>query len=874
MNSASLPSVGSSELLSPDVFSALPPSHSSQTSTQPERHALDTLPRQQPQPVSATYMDPINFTVMNQGQFELPAPAVGALPLPHGQIDDASLFSTRHDTTIPRSSHSQETTINGQFDSQSPYQVETVSQNMGPWIEDYTAMLVRSTGSLRSPVLEERCHQLRNMIRLLEEHGDQELEGQQSQTPVERVARSAVTNGVVTPWYECMHCEAVFYHYPSFQRHIESLHFARCMYSCGVPGCDHVEIRRDKMRTHSLEAHTLRVTPAELDGMKTDIPCPGKCEICPKLVRNWQEFYKCWISHCTFEAGPVDSNGPPGGGDDNPGNGGAGPSSRNGSRLAGRSGAGMGPPRPAQRGNRRRGGGVTRRRGGNQRSMNQLSPIVTRAIRRMPPTREALQPNTPSTQDERRNSMGEGIALRPAQHGSTMRVHQPAGQARPLPSEQLHCRICNHIFMACDECCYFTMSAYGCHECSEAIRRMSLTTRIQFVLRGESYQVAFLTSQNSQTGGSIGGTAQAAGFPQYGRYNHQQPPDYHHQDGGGGSNGPFGGSAINPRALMVTIAEHHLDEHDFDLGDLKSSTSQFSAACPSLPIRFLLPKSISELPQMKSLITGCMYTKPHPLLIRNLTTVIFASSNKLDDFLGKNSSLRTDPTFPANEPTVLETPMPGPPMDLEAHKGQTCVELVPGKLLYVDMKILPEERGGSHPLRTRVRVVVKLFKLRSSVARAGNKKTKEDAETIEKALCKSLNGLSLGSESVKVTEGHDENPSDVESDIDGIFSDTASEVSLASEDPISHHPLLLHEKPELFEIETEFDISMDIELNSLSAWTDAFADLEANLEASLGADKKFVDSRRVFEVLFRYILYVIFGSRRFRSHGSYHKLLE
>lgn len=101
------------------------------------------------------------------------------------------------------------------------------------------------------------------------------------------------------------------------------------------------------------------------------------------------------------------------------------------------------------------------------------------------------------------------------------------------------------------------------------------------------------------------------------------------------------------------------------------------------------------------------------------------------------------------------------------------------------MNFFSEERSG-HPLRTRIRVVVKLFKLRSSVTRSYDKrKSTEDGKTIENAFKASLNEQTLVLWSQQNGYSHEErnDPDDSDaSDLDeSIFSDTASQTSSASE---------------------------------------------------------------------------------------------
>lgn len=64
--------------------------------------------------------------------------------------------------------------------------------------------------------------------------------------------------------------------------------------------------------------------------------------------------------------------------------------------------------------------------------------------------------------------------------------------------------------------------------------------------------------------------------------------------------------------------------------------------------------------------------------------------------------------------------------------AQSHVEIAPGRRIEMDFKMAPESRGLGHPLRTRIHVVVKILRLRSSVAKSANGKHKQEAHAVLK----------------------------------------------------------------------------------------------------------------------------------------------
>lgn len=104
------------------------------------------------------------------------------------------------------------------------------------------------------------------------------------------------------------------------------------------------------------------------------------------------------------------------------------------------------------------------------------------------------------------------------------------------------------------------------------------------------------------------------------------------------------------------------------------------------------------------------------------------------------------------------------------------MDMAGGRRIELDFKMVPEARDTGHPLRTRIQVVVKMLRLRSSATRSASAKHKQEAhEAIKKALEATLNGsetttITCEDEAKAVDLGNSDYDSDVESVTDSIFS--------------------------------------------------------------------------------------------------------
>jgi len=194
----------------------------------------------------------------------------------------------------------------------------------------------------------------------------------------------------------------------------------------------------------------------------------------------------------------------------------------------------------------------------------------------------------------------------------------------------------------------------------------------------------------------------------------------------------------------------------------------------------------------------------------------------------------------------------------------------------MNFKLRPEYRGSSH-LRSRVEIVVKLLKLRSSAA-ASKAKRDEDKSAIAKAFERTL------VDRISELPDVDSDVSD-ESDAESVFDeDEGDALSISSSCP--DLTSLITAQPDSSacpdipsgdslqpiddnedkgnsddDIEIEFDFDLQSALSKLSKLT-------GRSSTDITCDMCISDTNHVFEYLTAYILYVIMSLARSRDYGN------
>lgn len=103
--------------------------------------------------------------------------------------------------------------------------------------------------------------------------------------------------------FRCVLCRRDSRTRASLMRHLQSIHYPSHSYFCREKGCNRVTQRRDKLIFHYHTAHLRTPEEGEVAAGIYQNPCPPICKICHLAFNDWNEFYKCLMSHCLESPG-------------------------------------------------------------------------------------------------------------------------------------------------------------------------------------------------------------------------------------------------------------------------------------------------------------------------------------------------------------------------------------------------------------------------------------------------------------------------------------------------------------------------------------------------------------------------------------------
>ncbi|KAJ5248304.1 hypothetical protein N7524_012264 [Penicillium chrysogenum] len=553
------------------------------------------------------------------------------------------------------------------------------------------------------------------------------------------------------PLFRCWQCDpqkkkATFPSFGAFKRHLTMHGILDCEWRCTY--CDVTLHRRDRMRNHLIHVHNkFNLLPADVEATRVRYPPPTNCPIpiCLDRTPSWAVYFEHIKSHCLIS--PVSGNASTNGDrSDHSGNGGgngnrhvhgsssAGPSNSNrGSQSSQSSNQSGGTPYPSTIfGGFSNRGNVCAGPVSHSTSDDQLNTSrrqsATEAIEQISIDDLLRSPHGPRAAHLPRGVSGQPNNLLPPQDPRLSRSNHSSKRKRQdkqkeptdeqAPSSN-KCRRCNHDMARCGHC----QSVDSCHKCGDLPRSgiqvgASTTMPAQalpdassaFINLDESYLNSealanFVTPQNMPT---------------------QLPP-------------------YNPNEIM----------HSFDPQSFGDMTNTFMDEFPNDPFIRVAMDVVSHPPlrDLGDKIQGSPVFESDAKLLRTigLGTLIDPLSTKRQLIQpqakassgpapGSYADLRNN-----GSSSILEAPQPVsrcqcpcvtvPAVDYEAHAS---LQLSPDERVEMAFKMTPA-RESSHPLRTRVRVFVKLFSLRASAARSNTEKqrtrsissdtTDEDAES-------------------------------------------------------------------------------------------------------------------------------------------------
>lgn len=731
----------------------------------------------------------------------------------------------------------------------------------------------------------------------------------------------------------------------TFKRHLQDMHYHDVDYYCHHEGCRTNRQpfhRRDKIRNHHRMTHgasSEEVPWNEINQRKISYACPPVCAVCFLSVPDWSSFYECYADHCEIIPAP------PKPGSSCQGNHGRGNKRRRpDSDDSDDDGEDNGGPASSKKGSRRAGNAARQSqhlhgwRNGASQPVQQRSASDTCDGRTMAaqdhhmnvihPITSILQPSEPGSDQQWR------IRQEPRRPQFDPRNSQ--GQDAPQPSVR-QCRYCNHILdpIFCTACYRSDRLTPWCHNCTPA-QRAQAEQGINFQNRalGSSYtsgQAVRLTRAQSNLQTSFGArmgptmappnhnlSGQIAQRPQ--QPNHLSTQQVHTQ--GAHSNTQrnlFGGSGSYTVRAVQDVLVHGMSELEIESSSFESKGKLDSKSRGSSVWSIVLPFRGS--PPTRKHVMGTTTIpadgKQTPfrvlpllhLLFKAIHYYRFANSTGIQavtqQFIGPPTLTQVNPSSGCQCNCRTRSQ--------ESYFARSRVDMAPGRRIEVDFKMAPEARGTSHLLRTRVQVVVKMLRLRSSVARSANGKHKTEAHAaIKEALEATLDGIETKTmtshDQAKVTDlDIPEYDSDVESVTDSIFSENSrassctdltefstsssplawatSETSfssdlelppsarssspfdmdwdvdtLCSEEQVAHDIELFEEEEK--ELELTFDLDLRSSLDKLARCTNV---LTEDLCSDQTSDLLILDPDRVAEYLTKYLRFVMFSLARSRG---------
>ena len=410
----------------------------------------------------------------------------------------------------------------------------------------------------------------------------------------------------------------------TFMRHIETQHYPRTLFNCPVRrGCKQYA-RRDKVSGHCRVAHLKDPRSLDIDGNKVNLPCPVNCALCPRMVRSWPEFYKCFMSHCVIEDEPVDNrqktphhNGP--------GNGGAGPAHGNGPNTPAPKTGGV----RGMMSNEGFGGHVgdtqgrgfqSRQHNGNQVDPNQLTALENPPFPVGAGYLASPQPYpTPDMTERRRGSTDQfppGALPRGQVSRPPPRQQQPSTEALPL--ESLRCERCPHTLSSCNTNCTLLNWTDGCHACETGIVLPADMASIPRMIG--SHRQPYLPGRRSQILRNSGHQMTGRGAPEHGVGQHRQQRRRIQDYRGGGSQRTGGSTAT---MMVMDVPQPDFSEHEL-LKSLKLHATKAESTALWLPIRSL-PKPVAKILQPESSEIDGMY--PQRRFVLSAAFQVFSITN-------------------------------------------------------------------------------------------------------------------------------------------------------------------------------------------------------------------------------------------------------
>lgn len=529
--------------------------------------------------------------------------------------------------------------------------------------------------------------------------------------------------------YCCPECGIQLSRKHVFKRHIKTMHYPQYDYHCHL--CDATSEnpphRRDKLLEHYTRTHGLDApSPSIIDENRRSHLCPLFCKFCSQRVKNWDDFYDCFVKHCEDRSASSKASGH-------------------------RDSHGHGKKRRRDDSDKGNFGSSTDNAGSaSQGGYGQ--------------NEKPGRPFNPRSSGSGYNQPGRSKQ----QSGFSQQSSQPQLDLQYLQDQETsqgsrnQCKFCKHVFETCSDCCDSPSSTQWCHACPNTQCTLEKQAGIHQVshVRGRLSQpigVAEHVWANQQAVHDVNLSIyqMAAVNPSFYRaipqgaqqlkiYLLQQFQSYGPLSGIVTQQRPFPGDQPWRLGAAHDVQAVGISELEIDhsISYSKKKTAQSSGIwSDALPFRSSPPPARQPFADVN--IAPQLFTGP-----RSLNKVSF-------------SSMCQCPCRTRYQSTYF---------------ARTGVDIVLRRMIETNFKMVPEARGLAHPLRTRIQVVIKMLRLCSSVAKSATGKNKLGAHTtlkedVEAPLDYSESKAINSEESVKATNpDHIDYESDAESVTNSIFS--------------------------------------------------------------------------------------------------------
>ena len=556
--------------------------------------------------------------------------------------------------------------------------------------------------------------------------------------------------------YQCLLCEAqkkrkaIILSFGSLKRHLSTMHeIYDSEFRCPAPGCPKTFYRRDRMREHLTLIHKKPdLKAADVEATRVRVPPPITCPVCPETIQSWDAFFRHIKNHCLVRSGSVTASNK-GGRSRRGGNGGGNGGNGNGSSFAGPNSAQAQPPsyygnQSSNQGNGQSGnslhpgpffGNFMNRTKNNARPgsiMHSVSDDQLNLSHRKGPNNvidelsvddlfnPTFDPNfhftggisrQPSQSRPPRNPGLPQVDQFPQKRKRPSKPEEPLNQK---PSSPRKCTRCNHDLGKCRHCSHFTESVRGCHKCSDqpgVAMQAGLSSGMPVQTRQDPSSTLVTLDQSYLDPRPLGDFELSQYMPP------QEP--YYHSDG-----------ALQYHGTQT-------QRHSFDsaietfIDDFSPTTSFIGVAMvvedhkPLYDVQNEVqgsPEFDCDLKLLRSIGLGPLIVPFSPkshIKQTKKSALIGPAPGSYTDLVFRNAGSK--PTLQAPEP-VPQCQCPCVTLPAVKYKAHASAQLSPYERVEMTFKMSPATRESSHPLRTRVHVLVKLFKLRSSITKSSAKK--------------------------------------------------------------------------------------------------------------------------------------------------------